>query len=192
MPPSAAITVCATIHPDGPKVCQRRQNTKMTPLLWAARKEHHKVEKLLLKHGANLELADAGAGPPLHYACSIISSVKTLLDAGADVNAKNKGPMLPSAASMKFFQGYIRFLRSKDCRAHRVNQKGETADGKYRHRNRRKRDISRQVYAHSQRIRIGLYGMLGRRRKQVQHESPRVQVQVDRHMILLDRKLLKR
>ena len=145
------------IQMDRKSVNAQTKSTKMTPLLWATRKEHHKVEKLLLKHGASLELADAGGNTPLHYACSNRNavSVKTLLDAGADVNAKNNKDQCPfQLASMKFFQGYILdFYDKKIAELAGLIEKGKRQTANIDIEIGNTRDASRHIYAHSQRIR---------------------------------------
>ncbi len=74
-----------------------RDEHGMTPLYKAAREGNIEIAKMLLEHGAHIEVSDSEGKTPFQWAFSINDAevVKLLLEHGADVNAKNEDAYTP-------------------------------------------------------------------------------------------------
>ncbi|KAF7946826.1 uncharacterized protein EAE97_004075 [Botrytis byssoidea] len=80
-----------------------------TPLFWAIDSRHENMINLLLDWGANIELKDKYGCTPLMYATfqgPYLSNVKTLLDRGADIDAKN----IECSSPLSIIKKYPAFL----------------------------------------------------------------------------------
>ena len=103
-------------------------NCDMTPLHWAALEGLFEISAILIKHGANINAIDNLCGTPLHYASwSSTAVVKLLLDAGADIDAKNDiGEIALHHATFYGNIGMIEMLISYDSSIDVANNAGET------------------------------------------------------------------
>lgn len=69
--------------------------SRYTPLHWAALEGHANVIELLLAHGANIHARSHRQETPLHLAVQSTSSVRLLLDGGADPEVKDVTDQTP-------------------------------------------------------------------------------------------------
>ena len=68
-----------------------------TPLYWACINNYTEVAKLLIEHGADIDIKDNRGNTPLYQACfkNNTEIAKLLIEYGADVNIKNKDGYTP-------------------------------------------------------------------------------------------------
>jgi ankyrin repeat protein len=73
------------------------------------------IAKVLLIHGADINIADNTGGTPLHFAASSGSTkvVKLLLSNGANVNAKDNGGCTPLDVATIEVADLLRHYRAK-------------------------------------------------------------------------------
>ena len=73
----------------------------MTPIAYAAVREHLDAMRMLLKHRADVNLADSGGNSPLLHAAmrGRTKAVRLLLESGANVNASSKHGWTPLMAA---------------------------------------------------------------------------------------------
>lgn len=80
--------------PRGSRAFAAAAQTGATLLKWAAYGGHWECVNLLVKNGANINVRDNSGNTPLITACAYgyPEVVLTLLEAGADIEAKSKVP----------------------------------------------------------------------------------------------------
>jgi len=102
-----------------------------TLLMYAIKKGHSEIVKLLLDHGANIEAKNEEGNTTLGFAASMYKDdpqiIKMLLDYGADINARNNEGATPLINAVKNhnFKSAI-FLIDKGADTFIKNNEGET------------------------------------------------------------------
>ena len=87
-----------------------KDDTGMTALMWACEKGHDEVVDVLLRGGAGLEVRSDDGETALHFAMGNKAIATRLIQAGADVNAKDNDGIVAGDMSKDDMQGPDRLM----------------------------------------------------------------------------------
>ena len=107
-----------------------------TPFLRACRKAHMSTMRLLIKRGADVNVADKHDRTPLHFACASgnVEAMFMLIDLDADLDAMDKRGYYPTQlASLPHQQRIAEFLNFREVQGlrHRIGEEPSRANSMY-------------------------------------------------------------
>lgn len=96
---------------EGTDINELSPETNISALSWATMMGEGEVVKLLIEHGADLNVRQEDGGTPLHIAVTLgrAEIAELLIKKGADVTAKNRGGQTP-ASGLHISWGMLKFM----------------------------------------------------------------------------------